>query len=305
MNPLISIIIPCFNQGKFLEETLLSVYNQSYINWECIMVNDGSIDSTEEIAKSWATKDSRFKYFHKENRGVSGARNLAIEKVNGTYIQFLDADDLLDTQKLELSIKALDKQSKESKKIIISNFRMFSINASKTNEPYCQLNEELFSYENLIYKWNESFSIPIHCGFFETSLFDNIRFPENLTAQEDWIVWVKLFKLNVDAIFIDKPLSLYRQNPESRTMTKSFLDDQIKAYEHLKEILNENEFHKLSVVLISRYFHTQEEIKKRLNIVKKSGSYQTDLMIKKILKSLGMLNFFRKLFPFILKFKSK
>lgn len=305
MNPLISIIIPCFNQGKFLEETLLSVYNQTYINWECIIVNDGSTDNSENIAKEWVDKDNRFKYFHKENSGVSATRNLAIEKVNGTYIQFLDADDLLDTQKLELSIKALDKQSKESKKIIISNFRMFSINASKTNEPYCQLNEELFSYENLIYKWNESFSIPIHCGFFEASLFDNIRFPENLTAQEDWIVWVKLFKLNVDAIFIDKPLSLYRQNPESRTMTKSFLDDQIKAYEHLKEILNEKEFHKLSVVLISRYFRTQEEIKKRLSIVKKSGSYQTGLMIKKILKSLGMLNFFRKLFPFILKFKSK
>lgn len=302
---LISIIIPCYNQGAFLNETLLSVYNQTYSNWECIIVNDGSTDNSEKIAKDWADKDNRFKYFNKENSGVSAARNFAIEKVNGTYIQFLDADDLLDTQKLELSIKALDKQSNENKQIVISNFRMFSTNANKTKEPYCSLNEELFSFENLIYKWNESFSIPIHCGFFEASLFKNIRFPENLTAQEDWIVWVKLFKIPINAIFLNEPLALYRENPKSRTMARSIFKDQIIAYEMFKTILSENEFYSLSKVLISRYFKEQETLKKRLQSVKNSNSYQTGLMIKKVLKTLGMLKISRKLFPFFLKFKSK
>ena len=301
---LVSIIIPCFNQGKFIDEALLSVYNQSYSNWECIIINDGSTDNSENIAKEWVNKDGRFKYFYQDNNGVSSARNFALEKAKGSYIQFLDADDLLDSRKLELSLNALKKLQIENKQIVISNFRMFSKKANITTAPYCILKSELFTYENLLYKWNESFSIPIHCGFFEISLFENIRFPENLTAQEDWIVWVKLFKLNVQTFFLDEPLAFYRQNPDSRTMTKSFLEDQINAYEHLKEILNENEFHKLSMVLISRYYLTQEEIKKRLRIVKKSGIYQSGLMIKKILKILGLLKLSRKLLPFFLKFKS-
>ncbi|MFI1745816.1 glycosyltransferase family 2 protein [Thalassobellus sediminis] len=304
-NDLVSIIIPCFNQGAFLDETLLSVYNQTYSNWECIIVNDGSTDNSENIATVWLEKDKRFKYYYKENSGVSATRNFALEKVTGTYIQFLDADDVLDSRKLELSLKGLKDIKCESKKIVISNFRMFSIESSITKEPYCSLHEELFTFQSLLYKWNETFSIPIHCGFFEAVLFDNIRFFENLTAQEDWIVWVKLFKLNPNVIFLDQPLALYRQNIGGRTMTKSFLDDQIKAYAHLKDILNESEFNKLSVVLISRYYRIQEEMKKRLGIVKKSGPYQTGLMIKKVLKTLRLLKIFRKLFPFFLKLKSK
>lgn len=302
---LVSIIIPCYNQGAFLNETLLCIYNQTYSNWECLIINDGSTDNSESIARTWVNKDDRFKYFYKENGGVSAARNLGLEKVNGNYIQFLDSDDLLDRRKLELSLFYLNESEKEIRKLVISNFRMFANDSKKTKEPYCKLNEQVFNFENLLYNWNESFSIPIHCGFFETSLFESIRFPENLTAQEDWIVWVKLFKLNIETFFLDKPLAFYRQNQNSRTMTKSFLDDQIKAYYHLKVLLDEKEFHQFSIVLISRYFKTQEEYKKRLAIVKKSRSYQTGLMVKKVLKTLGLLKFSKRIFSFFLKFKLK
>jgi glycosyltransferase involved in cell wall biosynthesis len=304
-NNLISIIIPCYNQGEFLNETILSVYNQTNSNWECIIINDGSTDNSDEIANEWVRKDNRFKYFYKENEGVSSARNLGLEKVNGNYIQFLDSDDLLDSRKLELSLLYLSKSQKESEKLVISNFGMLSIDSKKIIEPYCKLNEQVFDFENLLYKWNESFSIPIHCGFFETSLFENIRFPENLSAQEDWIVWVKIFKLDVQAIFLVESLALYRQNSESRTMTKSIFNDQMLAYEHFKIILTESEFYSLSKVLISRYYREQEVFKNRLNGVKNSKTYQTGLMIKKISKALRLLNFFKKLFPILLKLKSK
>lgn len=305
MDPLISIIIPCFNQAKFLEQTLLSVYNQSYTIWECIIINDGSIDNSESIALDWANKDNRFKYFYEENKGVSAARNLALENVSGTYIQFLDADDVLDSRKLELSLNFLKKFPYENKQIVISNFRMFTSNETITTEPYCVINEELLTYDNLILKWNESFSIPIHCGIFESSLFENIRFPENLTAQEDWIVWVKLFKLNIQTFFLDEPLALYRQNPESRTMSKSIYTDQIKAFEILKTILTDEEFYEFSKVLIFRYYKEQELFKGRLQIVKKSHPYQAGLMIKKVLNAFGLLRLSRKLFPVFIKFKSK
>jgi len=303
--PLISLIIPCYNQGAFINEALQSVYNQTYSNWECVVVNDGSTDDSESIAIKWVNKDNRFKYFYKNNNGVSSARNFALEKVNGAYIQFLDADDLLNSRKLELSLNALVEPQSENKQIVISNFRLFSNKIKNSTAPYCILISELFTFESILYKWNESFSIPIHCGFFEVSLFEDIRFSENLTAQEDWVVWVEIFKLNVKTIFLDESLAFYRQNPDSRTKIKSIYRDQMLAYEYFKTILSKEEYRQLSKTLISRYYIEQEEYKKRLHLVKNSNSYQTGLMIKKALKKILLLSLFRKLLPFLLKFKSK
>ena len=92
--PLISVVIPAYNAEQFLDETLESVLSQTYENWECIIVNDGSTDNTESIAKKWCEKDARFCYFYKENSGVSDTRNLGIKEARGEYIAFLDADDL-------------------------------------------------------------------------------------------------------------------------------------------------------------------------------------------------------------------
>ena len=305
MKPLISIIVPCYNQGKYLDHSLRSVYSQSYANWECIIVNDGSTDNSESIGKTWVDKDLRFQYYCKENSGVSATRNYALERVNGEYIQFLDADDILDSRKLEASLSLLSVSNDENEKLVITNFRMFTVSSNDMQGPYCNLSPDLFTFDNLLYKWNESFSIPIHCGFFEASLFENIRFPENLTAQEDWIVWVEIFKLNVKTIFLDESLAFYRQNPDSRTKIKSIYRDQMLAYEYFKTILSKEEYRQLSKTLISRYYIEQEEYKKRLHLVKNSNSYQTGLMIKKALKKILLLSLFRKLLPFLLKFKSK
>ena len=103
-NTRVSIIIPCYNQAKYLEETLYSILNQTYSNWECLIVNDGSSDETEQIAKQFTARDKRFNYFFKENGGLSSARNFGLNKSTGTYIQFLDSDDFIDNAKLELSI---------------------------------------------------------------------------------------------------------------------------------------------------------------------------------------------------------
>jgi len=98
--PLISIIVPCYNQAQYLEECLQSVLDQTYQNWECIIVNDGSPDNTEEVAQSWTERNSRFKYFRKENGGVSAARNFGIEKAEGEWILPLDGDDRIDVHYL-------------------------------------------------------------------------------------------------------------------------------------------------------------------------------------------------------------
>lgn len=111
MNPLVSIIVPCYNQAQYLPEALQTVLEQTYQNWECIIVNDGSPDNTELVAKEWLAKDSRFKYIYKENGGLSSARNVGIENSKGEFILPLDADDKISNNYLEECVLKFKKQS--------------------------------------------------------------------------------------------------------------------------------------------------------------------------------------------------
>ena len=90
---LISIIVPVFNTEKYLHQCLDSILSQSYGNFECLLINDGSTDASASICREYVAKDARFRYFEKENGGVSSARNLGIERSGGAYITFIDSDD--------------------------------------------------------------------------------------------------------------------------------------------------------------------------------------------------------------------
>lgn len=100
----ISIIIPCFNHAEFLAETLNSVLSQTYKNWECIVVNDGSTDNTEEIVSNYCRKDERIKYVSQRNMGVSAARNRGIQESDGYFILPLDGDDIIDSTYIEKAV---------------------------------------------------------------------------------------------------------------------------------------------------------------------------------------------------------
>lgn len=95
-NTLVSIVVPIYNMGKYLNRCLNSIKYQSHSNIEIILVDDGSIDNSTEIAKKFEKEDSRFKYFRKENGGLSSARNYGINKSSGEFISFIDADDFID-----------------------------------------------------------------------------------------------------------------------------------------------------------------------------------------------------------------
>ena len=95
MNSLFSIIIPCFNQGIYLTDCLNSLLEQSYENWEAVVVNDGSSDNTQQIAEDFQRKDSRFKLINQNNAGLSSARNMGLQNARGHRFIFLDADDYL------------------------------------------------------------------------------------------------------------------------------------------------------------------------------------------------------------------
>ena len=104
---MVSIIIPCYNSGDYLKETLESVQKQTYSVWECIIVDDGSIDDSWEVAESFCKKDARFHLIRQEHKGVSAARNRGLKQCKGLMIQFLDSDDLMAEEKLSSCVEFL------------------------------------------------------------------------------------------------------------------------------------------------------------------------------------------------------
>lgn len=175
---LISVIVPCYNQAQYLDECLQSVLNQTYQNWECIIVNDGSPDNTEEIALNWLKKDSRFSYYKKENGGVASARNLGIEKANGEWVLPLDGDDKIASSYL---IKANEKIN-EGIEIVYSNAQYFG----ELNDEWI-LNE--YDFKKLLL--NNSIFCP---AIFKKS---SVRFDENMTyGLEDWEFWINHISTN-------------------------------------------------------------------------------------------------------------
>lgn len=93
--PLVSVIVPAYNSEEYINECIQSVVNQTFTDWELIVVNDGSKDKTGEFAEQWKVRDSRIHVIHQKNGGVSKARNAGIDTARGTYITFLDSDDLM------------------------------------------------------------------------------------------------------------------------------------------------------------------------------------------------------------------
>lgn len=262
--PKVSIIIPCYNQEEFLEKTLQSVENQTFSDWECLLIDDGSIDKTGEIAKSWSEKDSRFKYHKRENQGVTKTRDFGLEQAKGEWIQFLDGDDLLDKNKLEESLKF-----KIEANIIITNFAM--IYGEEISEPFCDLTKYEFNFEHLISGWDIDFNLPIHCVLMNKSILGNTRFRTDLKAKEDWVFWLDIFEKNeVKVKFIDEKLCFYRHNPNGAS--KQFLsvyEDNFTANkfvfdkygDHAKSLLF-NRLNQQNLDLNKNNFHQKNHIRK-------------------------------------------
>ncbi|WP_066219255.1 glycosyltransferase family 2 protein [Formosa haliotis] len=117
MKPLVSIIIPTFNREHLIGETLDSVLAQTYQNWECIVVDDGSTDKTEKVLQEYINRDKRFNYYKRTNnylKGASGCRNNGIKLSKGDYLQFLDSDDILSDFKIESQINLLVNQGNKA-----------------------------------------------------------------------------------------------------------------------------------------------------------------------------------------------
>src|SRR6185312_5477330 len=122
-DPLVSVIVPCFNHGIYLGECLESILIQTYQNWECIIIDNGSTDNTKQVSESYIQKDKRFKYIYNSVKGVSLARNTGIKNSVGKYILPVDADDKIAPPYISEAVAVLEKR--ENVKLVYCNAKLF------------------------------------------------------------------------------------------------------------------------------------------------------------------------------------
>ena len=114
MNPLISVIVPVYKVEQYLDECVQSIRKQTYTNLEIILVDDGSPDRCPEMCDDYAKQDSRIKVIHKNNGGLSSARNAGLEVMSGDYFGFVDSDDYIENQMYEILLKHIDESTQIS-----------------------------------------------------------------------------------------------------------------------------------------------------------------------------------------------
>lgn len=203
-----SIIIPCYNQAHFLPDCLWSIQEQSFIDWEAIVVNDGSPDNTTEIAKKFVEKDSRIRLVEKQNGGLSSARNKGIELAKGDFFLFLDADDLI----LNDCLFEYQKLISENKEFIQSEYLCFKNGR----------NDVLFKrtgipqYTDFLKSILQSNVGPVNGFLISKKIVDFLgNFDESLTSCEDWDFWIRCAKAGFTPFVVNKIFAAYRYVPGS------------------------------------------------------------------------------------------
>jgi teichuronic acid biosynthesis glycosyltransferase TuaG len=208
--PLISIITPNYNSEKFITDTIESVINQTYENWELIIVDDYSTDNSLHIIKQFVEKDARITLIKlSKNSGPAIARNMGIKTSKGNYIAFLDSDDSWFVNKLEKHLNFM-----EQKDIALSFTSYYSFDENKKDRKLINA-KEFISYNNLL----TNNYIGCLTVMYSVKHLGKVYFPDVLKRQ-DWALWLQITKNNVLAHGIKEPLANYTRRKSSVSSNK-------------------------------------------------------------------------------------
>ena len=211
---LISIIVPIYNVENYLRQCLDSIMNQTYQNFECLLINDGSPDNSADICREYVSKDSRFRYFEKENGGVSSARNLGIEHSKGEYITFIDSDDWVESDYLEVLYRAL---LEEQADIAISTYKQFNMDDNcyylhsyqRGYDRKVFTNAELIDALYSLYVYDNTYNF-VSCKLVSREILKYIRFNLSTSYGEDMEFWNKVFLISKKIVYVNKDTYIYR-----------------------------------------------------------------------------------------------
>jgi glycosyltransferase involved in cell wall biosynthesis len=206
-NPLVSIIIPTFNRAHLIAETLNSVLAQSYENWECIVVDDGSTDTTDQLMAQYLAKDSRFQYHQRPTDRLPGgnaARNYGFEMCKGEFINFLDSDDLFHKETLSTKVNLVNLYKSD---VIITT------HTSDLKDLYTHKDTPPKVFKN--YAFDIDFilsrnSIMTSDPMIKREFIENIKWDEKLRRFQEHVFFIHLFRQKMDICFYDIKLYYYK-----------------------------------------------------------------------------------------------
>ena len=230
--PLVSIIVPCYNQEAFISETITSILGSDFTNFEIIIVDDGSTDLSLEIVENWRKKDPRIQHFLQLNGGPSVARNHAIRKASGRYILPVDGDDLISREYISHAVRVLEEQHEV--KVVYCQAEKFGAE----NKPWMlkPFSRPALAQGNMIF---------VSAMFRKTDWEKAGGFAEEMTwGFEDWEFWISMLKETGEVVQLPFVGFYYRiqkksrrksVNQKGRQLTYSFINQKHKEfiYQHL------------------------------------------------------------------------
>lgn len=301
-NGMVSVIIPVYNSEKYLSECLKSVANQSYHNIEIILIDDGSHDNSGTICDEFAAKDERIKVIHKENGGVSSARNVGLAIMSGEYVTFVDSDDYIKNNMIE---QMLSYQKNNDADVVQIAF---------DRDPRLFESESVYDKNPKVINGDDNIKDFALGGFlhaemwgklYRSSLFDNFDFDERFYYAEDLEIGLRLYKKVTKSVACDEKLYFYRISPNSQTETALSKGQLEEPNMIVEAIEREREYKWLYDILIYRYTLCVLGVLNRLIITKRADlyaavcknypRYKTDVLTNNYLKTkhkIGMLMFF-------------
>lgn len=286
-NILVSVVVPVYKVENYIENCLNSLINQTYNNWEAILVDDGSPDSSGEICENFAAKDKRFKVIHKQNGGLSSARNAGLSLISGDYVFYLDSDDFIEKSTFESLVQLAIQYNAD---IVQCGF----LYGTETTFPQIGQNEEITVYDNKSIFTKFKAKIVPHGKLYRKRIVDSILFPTGYINEDDFTVWKYYYRSEV-IVITNQPYYYYTFNPNGimsvQRCTKSPDLRYFKAYEERISFFiekNEKELEAVSriqwmkslVILASNQYLTPEQKDGVLGLFKSNYSALKILPIK-------------------------
>lgn len=209
MKPEISIITPCYNSGKYISETIQSVLNQTFTNWEWWIVDDQSSDRSVELINAF--HDPRIHLIQLEtNSGAAEARNRGIENAKGRYVTFLDSDDVWSPNFLETAHRFLVENKEE---LVYASYKRHDEELKPLLEDF--IAEDHITFNRILYNC----PIPMLTAMYDSARIGKIRIPE-VDMREDYAMWIEILKKIPEARAIKEPLAIYRIRKTSYSRNK-------------------------------------------------------------------------------------
>lgn len=212
-NPILSVIVPVYSVEKYLEQCINSILQQTFTQFELIIIDDGSPDNSSIIADAFASKDQRISVYHLNNEGVSVARNYGLRKAKGQYIAFVDSDDWLEPNMFDMLIYNVKLYDADMVKCSYKNvfpdgkteIKKFKIKQNKGQSPYIlnALNGDGIKavFNDLLVVWN---------AVYRRDICINVKFPEHVAGEDNYVVPVYYHK-STRIVYLQEPLYNYRR----------------------------------------------------------------------------------------------